>query len=184
MWRNSLVVVLFFCASGAARAAGILDLNINNDVAELKWGTSVGTGQLSFGGIYHDLSHDWLAYAGFLGRGEGGTSVGRTEAGIGGRVYGGPLGANDLLAVALGGEFTVYPSNGNIGVGGYGYYAPNVLSMRRVTRFWDAGLRVEFEVIKRTGYVYLGYRQIRGNLDVGTDVDFDRSGQIGMRIAF
>jgi hypothetical protein len=184
-WRNTLIVSLLICVSGAARAAGTLDINVNNIVAEASWSSPVGNGQLSFGGLYNDLSHNWLLHAGFLGRGEGSTSMGRTTAGIGGRAYGGPVGdKNDALLLALGGEFTLFPSNGNIGFGGYAYYAPNVLSLRDVNRFWDAGVRVEFEVIKRTGYAYIGYRYMSARLDTGGDVGIDHSGMVGLRIGF
>lgn len=184
-WRTIIFVSLLLGAAGAARAAGTLDINVNNNVAEAQWAMPTGNGQLSFGGLYNDLSHNWLLHAGFLGRGEGSTSAGRTTAGIGGRAYAGPVGdKNDLLLLALGGEFTLFPSNGNIGVGGYAYYAPNVLSFRDVTRFWDTGVRVEFEVIKRTGYAYIGYRYMSARLDTGPDVGIDHSGMVGLRISF
>jgi len=183
MWRRTLAVFLVFAGTGTA-AADTLDVNVNNDVVEGRYSAPVGAGQMSVGGLFHDVTDDWLVHAGFLGRGEAKTSAGRSELGLGGRAYGGSVGPYDVLALALGVDFSLYPSNQSVGVGAYLYYAPNVLSTRDVKRFMDAGVRVEFEVIKPTGVLYLGYRQIRATFEDGNKVKLDNHAHLGLRINF
>jgi hypothetical protein len=185
MWRRTLAVFLAFTGAGAGTAAAdTLDVNVNNNVVEGRYSAPVGTGQMGLGGFHHDVTKDWLIYAGFLGRGEAKTSAGRSEIGLGGRAYGGPVGPYDILSLALGADFSLYPSNQSVGVGAYLYYAPNVLSTRDAKRFLDAGVRVEFEVIKPTGVLYLGYRQIRATFEDGNKVKVDDRAHLGLRISF
>jgi hypothetical protein len=183
MWRRTLAVFLVFAGSGTA-AADTLDVNVNNDVVEGRYSIPVGTGQMSVGGLHHDVTNDWLIHAGFLGRGEARTSMGRSELGLGGRAYGGSAGPYDVLSLALGADFSLYPSNQSVGLGAYFYYAPNVLSGRDAERFLDAGVRVEFEVIKPTGVLYLGYRQIRATFEDGSTTKIDNHVHLGLRINF
>jgi hypothetical protein len=183
MWRRTLAVFLAFSITGTA-AADTIDLNVNNDVVEGRYAAPVGTGQMGLGGLHHDVTKDWLIYAGFLGRGEARTSAGRSEIGLGGRAYGGSAGPYDILSLALGVDFSIYPWNQSVGVGAYAYYAPNVLSTRDARRFLDAGARVEFEVIKPTGVLYIGFRQIRATFEDGNRVKLDNHAHVGLRISF
>ncbi len=170
MWRRTLAVFLALAGTGTA-AADTIDVNVNNHVVEGRYSMPVGNGQVGVGGLHHDVTNDWLLHAGFLGRGEG-------------RAYGGSVGPNSVLALALGADFSLYPSNQSVGVGAYLYYAPNVLSGRDTERFMDAGVRVEFEVIKPTGVLYLGFRQIRATFKDGDKVKIDNHAHLGLRINF
>jgi hypothetical protein len=183
MWRRTLAVFLALAGMGTA-AADTVDVNVNNDLVEGRYSMPVGTGQAGFGGLHHDVTNDWLIHAGFLGRGEARTSMGRSELGLGGRAYSGSVGPFDVLALALGADFSLYPSNQSVGVGAYVYYAPNVLSSRDTRRFMDAGVRVEFEVIKPTGVLYIGYRQIRATFEDGNRAKLDNHAHLGLRISF
>ena len=183
MWRRTLAVFLALAGAGTA-AADTIDVNVNNHVVEGRYSMPAGTGQVGVGGLHHDVTNDWLLHAGFLGRGEARTSMGRSEIGLGGRAYGGSVGPNNVLALALGADFALYPSNQSVGVGAYLYYAPNVLSSRDTERFLDTGVRVEFEVIKPTGVLYLGYRQIRATFKDGDKVKIDNHAHLGLRISF
>jgi len=183
MWRRTLAVFLALAGTGTA-AADTIDVNVNNHVVEGRYSMPVGNGQVGVGGLHHDVTNDWLLHAGFLGRGEARTSMGRSEIGLGGRAYGGSVGPNSVLALALGADFSLYPSNQSVGVGAYLYYAPNVLSGRDTERFMDAGVRVEFEVIKPTGVLYLGFRQIRATFKDGDKVKIDNHAHLGLRINF
>ena len=73
---------------------------------------------------------------------------------------------------------------GAVGVGAYGYYAPDIVTGVDAKRLWEAGARVELEVVRGTGYVYLGYRRMELRLDNDTDVTLDKGGHVGVRIAF
>ncbi len=183
MWRRTLAVFLALAGTGTA-AADTIDVNVNNDVVEGRYSAPVGAGQMGLGALHRDVTNDWLIHAGFLGRGEARTSAGRSELGLGGRAYGGSVGPYDVLALALGADFSLYPSNQSVGVGAYFYYAPNVLSGRDTRSFMDAGVRVEFEVIKPTGVLYLGYRQIRATFNDDNKVKIDNHAHLGLRINF
>src|SRR5712691_6259809 len=101
MWRRTLAVFLALAGAGTA-AADTIDVNVNNHVVEGRYSMPAGTGQVGVGGLHHDVTNDWLLHAGFLGRGEARTSMGRSEIGLGGRAYGGSVGPNSVLALALG----------------------------------------------------------------------------------
>ncbi len=77
-----------------------------------------------------------------------------------------------------------FPNNGPIGFGGYLYYAPNVVTAMDGERFWEAGARVEFEMVKKTANIYLGYRKMRADLDNGQDVTVDSGFHAGVKITF
>src|SRR2546428_9696438 len=108
MWRRTLAVVLVFAGAGTA-AADTIDVNVNNHVVEGRYGMPAGTGQVGVGGLHHDVTNDWLVHAGFLGKGEARTSMGRSEIGLGGRAYGGPVGANNGPGLALGAASPAFP---------------------------------------------------------------------------
>ena len=48
----------------------------------------------------------------------------------------------------------------------------------------ESSVRVEFEVIKPTGVLYLGYRQIRATFKDGNKVKLDDHLHLGLRINF
>jgi len=107
----------------------------------------------------------------------------RVKGGIGGKVYAVGVGNSDVLALGLGGQFTVFPADGAFGVGAYGFYAPRVVTAIDGERFWEAGVRGEVEVIKNSS-VYVGYRRVRAELDNGSSPYVDRGAFAGIQIRF
>ena len=121
---------------------------------------------------------------GLLALGEqlsGGT---RTEGGLGGKLYLADVRNKDVLALGLGGQFRVFPNNGPIGFGGYAYYAPDIVTAMDGKKFFEWGARVEFEMVKKTANIYLGYRKVRADLDNNSRVTVDSGGHVGVRISF
>jgi hypothetical protein len=181
---NRIVAFLIGAGASAAAVAGTVDLNLNNDVIEGSYATDPTTYQVRLGALRDATTHDWLAHAGFIVVGEHVNPSVRSHIGVGGRVYAGSSGPSDVVAIPLGGEFDFYPGDSAVGVGGYAFYAPNVLSGLDAQNFLDAGARVEVEVIKPTAVVYVGYRRVQAKFkDIGT-VKIDSGVNVGLRLRF
>jgi hypothetical protein len=169
--------------SGAALADS-LDVNLNNKSVEAIYGTNWRTAEFNAGVLYNNDHSDWVASTGLLASGERQTSQMRTEAGLGGKIYGASVSNNNVLALGLGGQFRVFPNNGPFGFGAYAYYAPNIVTFMDGKKFWEFGARVEFEVVKKTANVYIGYRKVRAELDNNSNVTVDSGANVGVRISF
>lgn len=184
-WRKLILALLLAAGANTAAVAASLDLNLNNDVVEGSYNSDPTTYQYRFGALYDDRHSDWLGHAGFVALGEHSSPQFRSNIGIGGRVYGGSPGPFHLLAVPLGGQFIFYPGNSPVGFGGYVYYAPNVLTGLDATRFYDLGARVEFEVIKPTVLLYIGYRKVEARFKSGGGTStIDEGGHVGLQVRF
>jgi ABC-type amino acid transport substrate-binding protein len=168
----------------AAASADSFDINVNSDAVEARYATNFRSAEFTVGGLYNGDEDAWLASTGLLAIGERSTKDSRSEAGLGGRIYGGSVDNQDLLALALGGQFRWFPGNGPFGVGAYGYIAPDVVTGIDAKLFWEAGARVEYEVVKNTAGVYLGYRRARAEFKDDTNRDLDKGGHIGLHISF
>lgn len=164
--------------------ADSLDINLNNDTIQATYATSYRAAQLNMGLLSNTDQNDWVASVGLLALGEKLSGDGRTEAGLGGKVYLADVSNKDVLALGLGGQFRVFPNNGPIGFGGFLYYAPDIVTAMDGKKFWEWGARVEFEVVKKTANVYLGYRKVRADLDNNAHVSVDSGVHLGVRISF
>lgn len=178
------ILVTALAGYAAAVSADALDINVSSDTVEAGYTVNFRSAEFTAGALYNRDRDDWVASAGLLAKGElGGTST-RSEAGLGGKVYGASVGSQELLAVGLGGQFRIFPGNGPFGIGAYGYYAPEILTGLDGNRFWEAGARAEFEVVQRTASLYVGYRKVRANLDNGSAANIAKGGFAGIRVSF
>ncbi|MHB8536188.1 MAG: YfaZ family outer membrane protein [Sulfuricaulis sp.] len=164
--------------------ADSLDVNLSNKSVQATYGTNWRAAEFNTGVLYNNDRNDWVASAGLLASGEGHASQTRTEAGLGGKIYGASVSNNDILALGLGGQFRVFPNNGPFGFGAYAYYAPDIVTFMDGKKFWEFGARVEFEVVKKTANVYIGYRKVRADLDNNSNVTVDSGANVGVRISF
>jgi hypothetical protein len=169
--------------SGVATADAI-DINLNSDSVEARYATNFRSAEFSVGGVVNDKYDSWTAYTGLLATGELKSGSSRSEAGLGGRIYGASAGDFELLALGLGGQFRWFPGNGPFAIGAYGYYAPDIVTGIDGTNFWEAGARLEYEVVKGTAILYIGYRKARAEFEDNIEVDLDKSGVVGVRIGF
>jgi hypothetical protein len=168
----------------SAVAADSIDINLNDDTIQAIYASNWRTAELNFGLLTNTDTDDWAASVGLLALGERQTGASRTEGGLGGKIYLVDVANQDVLALGLGGQFRTFPNNGPIGFGGYLYYAPNVVTAMDGERFWEAGVRVEFEMVKQTANIYLGYRKMRADLDNGQDITVDSGFHAGVKISF
>jgi len=177
------LAVLTASFSGAVLADSI-DINLNNKSVQAIYATNWRTAEFNVGGLYNNDHNDWVASTGLLASGERQTSQMRVEAGLGGKIYGGSVSNQNILALGLGGQISMFPGNGPFGFAAYGYYAPNVVTFMDGKKFWEFGARVEFEVVRKTANVYIGYRKVRADLDNNSDVTVDSGGNVGVKISF
>jgi len=178
-----LIVFVLLAATSFSAAAGSVDLNLSNDTIEGKFYANAGAADWTFGALYNRDSKDRALNVGLLAVGETSVAGSRIEGGLGGKLYGVSVGSSEVLALALGVQARWFPGNGSFAVGGYAFYAPRVVTVLDGEQFWDIGVRAEVEVI-RNSFVYVGYRQVRAELDSKVKVDVDRGGFVGMQIKF
>ena len=168
--------------SGAALADSI-DINLNNDSIQAAYASIWRAADFSLGLVSNRETHDWVASAGLLAFGTRQAAT-RTEVAVGGKVYLVSVGNSDLRALGLGGAVRVFPRNGPIAIGGYAFYAPDIVTGGDGKSFWETGVHVDFEVMKNTADIYVGYRKIRAELNDGSHVTVDSGGHVGVRISF
>ena len=177
------VVVLAAGFSGPGRADSI-DINLNSDSIQATYASNWRTAEFNLGLLSNSDKDNWVASAGLLTLGETQPPGTRIEVGLGGKVYLASASNQDVLALGLGGQLRVFPSGGPVGVAGYVFYAPDVVTSGDAQQFWEAGARVEFEAIQSTASIYLGYRKARAQLDNGLHVTVDSGAYAGVRIHF
>lgn len=179
------LVAVSFLLFGRSALANSFDINLSGDSIQAVYGSVFRAAEVTVGGLYVDKDDNpWAAHLGLLVSGEPRSAAARSEAGLGARLYFASAGSNDAAALALGGQFRWFPGDGPVGVGAYGYYAPDIVTGLDAKRLWEAGARVEFEVVRGTAHVYLGYRRMELRLDNDTDVTVDKGGHVGLRITF
>jgi len=167
-----------------AVSANSLDINLNNETIQATYATNWRAAEMNFGFLNNTDQKDWAASVGLLSSGERQTGSTRIEGGLGGKLYWADVADQDVLALGLGGEFRSFPNNGPIGISGYLYFAPDVVTSMDGKKFLEWGARVEFEMVKKTANIYLGYRKMRADLKDGRDVTLDSGGHVGVKITF
>lgn len=169
--------------SGAA-AADALDINLNDESVQAVYTTNWRAAEMNVGLLSNSDQDDWAASVGLLALGEQQSGATRIEGGLGGKIYLVDVANQDVLALGLGGQFRTFPGNGPIGIGGYLYYAPEIVTAMDGDKLWEIGVRAEFEVVKNTANAYVGYRKMRADLDDGRNITVDSGLHVGVKITF
>ncbi len=172
--------------------AEILDVNLGQNSVRVALSGPMShiiddlRGQYDTGVIIRPKASDDLvqAHLGFLVTGDAGAKVVDVAAGLGIRgVYVGRDGDSGG-AIALGGQFEArMPSFNRVGVSGYAYYAPGATSMGEVSKYFEYGGAVDYQVV-RDAAVYVGYRNIRYDIGNVGDVTADVGLRAGLRLTF
>lgn len=183
--RLRLALAVLLIAFNLPASAHTVDINVGSDTVEAYYSNTLGTSaEWSVGGLYNRDLHDNLVAGSLLAVGELGSDKMRSEIGVGGKLYYATLGNDDLIGIGLGGQWRFYPGKGPLGFSVYGFYVPEVLTVKDGKNLWEAGARVEFEIIERTANIYLGYRKTRVEMDNGRRDDLSDSIMGGMRFTF
>lgn len=183
MFLRASVTVLIFGFSQWALADSV-DINLSDDSVQLTYAATFRSAEITVGGLNNSDQDDWAAHVGLVSLGTKRSMKSRSEVGLGGRIYAASANDNDVLALALGGQFRWFPGDGIIGLGGQFFYAPDIVTGRDAERFWEASVRLEFEVVRQSSSIYLGYRKVETRLDNGPDVTLDDGGHVGVYIRF
>lgn len=179
----SLAVLGIGLGASSLAAADSVDVALSSDAIGVAYGTNLRSAELVFGGLVNRDTHDKYAAVGLLAHGEGSGNE-RIEVGVGGKLYGVHGDDQDLYALGLGGKARWFPGNGPIAVGGYAFLAPRVVTAGDGKQFWDAGVHVDWEIVKRTATVFVGYRKVRAEFDNGQKVDIDKGAMAGVTMFF
>ena len=179
--------------SSLSIAAQGLDLNLSSDAIRGEFAFDIGAlpnnnAKVAIGGLFsEDLDPEELTaiHAGLLVTGDTGAREALVEAGLGVRLV--ALDVADSLngaAIALGGEVDArLPAYNRIGVSGSVYFAPDVSSFSDINQYIEYAFDANYEII-RNAFVYLGYRQVRLDIDPVGDFTADTGAHVGFRLKF
>jgi hypothetical protein len=181
--RLQLSACVLLAAASVPAAAASVDINLSGDSIEGRYSTGFGLGEMTVGGLYNHDSRDWAANIGLLAMGESNNSGSRFDGGLGGKLYAVSVGSAHVLALGLGGHFHWFPGSSSFGLGGYAFFAPGIVTMLDGRTFRELGVRAEVELV-RNSTLYIGYREVRAEIDGGAKLNVDKGSVIGIQIKF
>lgn len=180
--------LLVFCgltAIATGTYASSIDLNIHEEAVRLTYATEVGSAvkglEFEAGLLYHEDNDD-VIHVGLQVSGENWSEAGTFDISIGGRFVASEQDPGDALAVGLGGRVRFSPVH-RLGLGVYGYYAPEILSFVEATQYVETGAFIDYQLLPQA-FVYAGYRHLEFEFDDGPDVTVDASGHLGLKLVF
>jgi len=187
--KQAVIFLGLALASGAARAEN-LDINLSDSTLRGVYGVPMTGrlgGDLEFGALLgerSDRSFQQL-HAGLLVTGDAGARDATVTAGIGGRLFvlNGEGGA-DGGGLALGGMVDArLPAFNRLGVIGYGYGAPSASTFGDFDGWYEYAVSLDYQVLQGAS-VYLGWRQVKVDVDGGGTYTADTGFHFGVRLNF
>ena len=196
---KKLIAMAALAAFAHGAAAEEFDINLGEDsfrvalAGPLSRLLSGVTGQYDLGLIYkegEDNNADpkkrplTLGHFGALATGDMGAKGTDAAAGLGARLVFADRDGSTGGAVALGGQFDVrLPGFERVGLSGYGYIAPEIVSFGDIKSYSEFALDVEFEVV-RAAALYAGYRRVNVKPEPDGPSNADSGPHIGLRLSF
>jgi len=183
----TVVLSLFAGLASAQTTHRAFDINVNDDAARAALFLRAGNPMLlaDLGWLHHQTRGDAI-HLGIHLVDEASNGKDSLQAGLGVRfVYTQPDNALvDGSALALGGFVRyVLPNANRFNIGGYLYYAPDVVSFGDVVEYYDVGARIGYNVV-RDADVYLGVRSTKADYGGPGRFSFDSGLHIGFEIRF
>lgn len=180
-------VLLGFSQFAAARA---IDINLNNDTAQFRYivydgrAGAFGKREMDIGFLF-TTEDDYLGMFGAQVIAEAGSDSPGLDAGIGFKIFAVHADPSaDIFALTLGGQLRYsLPPHQRIQIGAEGYYAPDVVTFADGENFGYFSATLGYEILPRAS-VYIGYRDIRTELEQGGTITIDDGGFIGMKFEF
>lgn len=188
LWLAGLLMVAMLQPAQANE----LDLNLNNDTIRLSYlGDLSSRGAMKnattdIGFLYTDNDPDdvYMGHAGIMVFGDAGAQKANIRVGLGGRLQYLDAGAEDAFALSIGASAIVrVPGFERIGGGAYIQYAPDVTSFSNLEQFLEYGITVDYQIL-RPAYVYLGYRQIKIDVERTGSFTVDTGLHVGLKLQF
>jgi len=181
--RLRLSVFALLAGASVAATAGSVDVNLSRDSIEARHNSSTGLAEMTVGALYNRDQNNWAVNVGLLSTGESYNAGSRLEGGLGGKLYAVSVGHSRVLALGLGGQFRWFFGSGPIGIGGYAFYAPSIVTTMDGESFREVGVRADFELVKNST-LYWGYREVRAQLDNQTQANVDKGSFVGIQVKF
>lgn len=178
--RHIVLALLLFIPIGNASAKG-LDIFLNNNTASAEYLTNMGGADVGFGFLFN-TNGDWVGHGSMLIFGREYSRSSKIEGGLGGKLFFANLGGSTVAALGLGGQMTYFPKSSKFGFGGYGYYAPTIVTMS-ANNFLEYGVRAEFQMME-TASIYLGVHHTDVEMSVGVSRVVDDGLHFGVNIRF
>ena len=187
--KRALVFLCLAVAAGGARAEHV-DINLSDDTLRGVFAgplTSGLSGIYEFGALLGERNDDSYQqiHAGLLATGDAGARDANVTAGLGGRVFllNGDGGA-DGGGLALGGMVEArLPAFNRIGAIAYGYGAPKASTFGDFEGWLEYAVGVDYQVLKGAS-VYLGFRQVKVDVENFGNVTVDSGWHFGLRLNF
>lgn len=185
------VFALSMLALSTTAMADSIDLNLRNSSAQFQYSTAMGRDalgntELHVGALYSNASNanNTLVDLGVAVKDELGDNAPGFSVGVGIKGLVGHTAGTNESAIAIGGMLRYSPPDlSRMGIIGQVYVAPNITTFGDADRYVETGLRVEYQVIPSAA-AYIGYRDIKFNLNTGPTVTVDQGVFVGVRMSF
>lgn len=188
MISRSLITAALLGISAAAGAQSI-ELNLNDESAELRYFSAMGQqgfgqGEWDMGLIYMEEDNDTLFSGGVQVVGPAGAGLPGTTVGVGVRGYLSAGTDEDIAGLGVGGQLAYTPpAFDRLSFGVQAIYAPDILTFMDADHLFEVNARVGYAVLP-TALVYAGYRKIETEFDEAGDVSLIEGGHIGVKFSF
>jgi hypothetical protein len=187
--RNIVAISLLTLATTAM--ADTIDLNLRNSSAQVQYSSptgraALGKTELHFGALYSDANnaHNTYVDVGMVVKDEVGSKAPGWSVGIGIKGLAAHTEGTNEQGVALGGLLRYAPPTlPRMSLVGQLYFAPNITTFGDANRYGEAVAQLEFEVIPNAA-AYIGYRDIKFDLNNGSSATVDDGAYIGVRMSF
>lgn len=181
----------FAMLTAGTAMADMLDVNLNNNVAQFQYSTAGGPNDQGkaniHGGFLYNNNNSILGNAGIMVtnalEGAPGTSVGVGMEGVIAVIKDIQPNRYTASAVALDALLRYSPPATHVAFVGEVHYAPRILTFGDAVRYMQAVVRVEYELAPSTA-VYLGYRQTTFGIKNTRSADLDHGIHVGFKVAF
>jgi hypothetical protein len=196
---NKLLTTAVLLATTATAQAETADINFSSESVRFALAGPLSraktglVGQYDAGVIYKqrgDNRNDprdarlTLGHVGALATGDAGAKGLKMAAGLGGRVILADREDATGGAFALGGQFDVrMPGFERLGLSGYGYLAPTIVTFGEVEQYHEYALDLDFQIV-RSASAYVGFRQVFVKTEDSGKGDADSEGHLGLRVNF
>ena len=186
MKRLLAIFGLGLAATGAH--AEHVDVNLSNDVLRGVYAAPFPrmNGIFEIGGMLGESHGEkfQMAHAAMLVTGDAGARDANVNAGLGGRVF--VLNAEDVDGggLALGGTIDArLPAFNRLGVVAYAYGAPDASLFGDFDGYYEYAVSFDYKVLQ-TASVYLGWRQLKVDVDGAGTATVDTGFHFGLRLNF
>ena len=178
-----LAVALLISSVSAAEE---INVQLASDTARFTYlteafGQDFGRLELETGFLYNE-NGDNLLNVGMLVRGES-VSVPLIVS-MGARAYYADLGASTVAALAIGGDLLLVPESwGGLGIGGFYFTAPSVVSFLDAENFTEYGVYINFQISPQAS-ISGGYKLIETSILNVADIEVENGAYFGLTLNF